>query len=244
MGAYSNVSGSKSEGFYPIAENVPFTPVIRGAPGDPLYVDPTLPRDMASASQVPMDQFVKILQSTSAKSREDVDPTTGVMLLLGAMTLPIAAMAGVKPPEGTEHYLLAALVMMLIAKTLLLEPVTNAIAKTVELWKNRPVGPTPSCEMKFTDEAIEKIKQTHQFPSELKDVLSFDKIEDPVTFLDRTGTDKTMTIFERSTAEQLLQNGFLHPITKRPLNRADLVELPELKRQIEDLSQDPDITMP
>lgn len=247
MSAISNLSGPaipEPQHFYPVAGDKPFTPVIMGTPGDPLYADPTLPCSLANLTKAQMDNFVNILQNVSKASQRDVNPRTGIMLLLGAMAFPVSAMSGIRPPEGTIPYFMAGLVTLLLGKILVTPPVTELIAKTVTAWKQRLAGPIPSCDMKLTAKAIKKIIQTHQFPNELKDAVTCEKIQDPVVFLDRTGNDKSMTIFERSTALELIQRGMLHPITNRPLNKDELVELPALKRQIEVLSRNPEIKMP
>lgn len=243
MGAIANQFGPAERHepqYYPVANDKPFTHVIMGEPGDPLYVDPSLPHSL-SGTQVSLDKFVNILQTLNKEGQGDVDPQTGIMVLLGMMGIVVASMVGVRPPEGTEPYLVAGLVMLLLVKTMMIPPVSESIAKTVGVWKQFTAGPIPSCEMKLTDKAIETIKQKREFPNELKDVLTLDKINDPVIFFDRE--DTSMTIFERSSALALLQRGMLHPITKRPLDRDKLVELPALKRQIEELSQDPNIEM-
>lgn len=261
----SNISraAGREPNYYPMAENIPFTRVIKGQPGDPVYVEPGREHVSENVLKIAAEKFADLLQRYGNKIeanrvlrqqfneraqalglREPLFTSQRTTCLLGvvsAIAIPILLLVDHQLGRVELYGSLAASVCALIGGVEAFPDTPKILHKTASVMNEYLRSPMPPCDMKLTEDAIKRIRDTRQMPQELQDILTYEKVIDPVMFLDRTGLDKTMTIFERSSAIILLNKQLPHPISRRILSYNDLVELPELKRQLEELSQDPDI---
>lgn len=264
----SNISRAtgREPNYYPMAENIPFTRVIKGQPGDPLYVEFGREHVSENVLKVAGEKLADLLQSYGNRIEanrvieQEINERAQALgfrrppfsshrfnCLLGVVSaIAIPVLLFVDHRLGRVE-LFGSLAVSACAALSSIEafPATPKILhKTASVMNEYLRSPIPPCDMKLTEDAIKRIRDSRQMPQELQDTLTFEKIIDPVMFLDRTGTDSTMTVFERSSAITLLAKHIQHPISRRILAYSDLVELPELKRQIEELSQDPEIQDP
>jgi hypothetical protein len=80
------------------------------------------------------------------------------------------------------------------------------------------------------EEEFENALQSGNLPDLFRDPVFFEVIHDPVMFKG----DPNKRTFERKTAETLLQVvNPVHPFTRKPLDRSQMVSLPRLKAQID-----------
>lgn len=260
MSSFTSVNGSMDKtNYYPMAENIPFTRVIKDQPGDPFYVAPgTKHFTEESVLRVGAEKFADFIQTYGEKSvelRVTFEQATPCHRTISAVAITCIVYGyftnniGVSKAGNVLDQLFLAGGFVAVAFGVLdLIRTTHtfpiAMAKTASYIKDYLRRPVSSCDMKLTQDALRRIGEIHQYPQELYDVITLDKIQDPVTFLDRTGKDAMMMIFERASAIELVNKHLNHPISGRKLSYEDLVELPDLKRQIEDLSRDSSIKDP
>lgn len=250
---------SDSSNFYPMAMNkmAIFTPVPMGREGDPLFKDiANLPSSLsqgihAGAEQLQVwmqpDNFGNVfmlciagtLLLTLALSGDKFAPVEAFKA--GAVRNPaeVFGQQYVKSykashPNDPEANLLrfqsAAIDFGLSLLWVLTKTAFYALLETGGLETIARHITSKNCTMHLTEQAFAECFKDKAHLDDLKDPVTLDLPDDPVVFL----SDKTVTIFDRKTAETLLakKHGVEHPVTKARLSDETLVDLPDLKAQI------------
>lgn len=252
---------SDSSSFYPIAENKAaiFTLIPKGREGDPLYKDiANPPSSLSKGIHAGAEQLQAWLQPDHFGKVFFVC-IIGTLLLTAALTDPdrsgptVAFNEGIKrnPAEvfGKQYvksykaqhpddpdalslrfynatFDAGLSLMWVLAKTVFFAALEiGGLGAIADHITNK------NCTMHLTEKAFTECVRDKAHLDDLKDPLTLELPTNPVVFLG----DRTVTIFDRSSAEKLLaqKHGAEHPVTKAHISDDTLVDLPELKAQIQ-----------
>ena len=213
--------------FYKMPQNSPFTSVVKGAAGDPLL------KPLEHGLMLSLDEGVHI-QASNEELQKAINGKTQLVtnaLLAGNSILfsPIIA-------NLSLSLFSAALFVSSVATATTL--ILKLIEKDLKHQLDKQI-PLNTCALKLNEKALATIHSTHKLPSELTDPVSFSLIDDPVMLYNNDGLDESVTIFNRSVAEELITRKQNHPLTGRKVE--GFILLPELKKQIQELRANPEI---